>query len=348
MAASPLEIVLRSAEGGTLSVHQLDPGVALLATRPVPTEATLTEVEGKFILASDDGKVYLRLSADQARMWKMIDGKCSVAEIVTEWFISVGSLDLDRVLTFMQLLRRTGLIEAVPVGFLKNRLRARLALPEWRWTGMHRLAERTWHVFGGMFTGWTLPIWFTLVALGGWALNTELRTLALGPAQLAPIVLVSGIAHILVHEFAHALAVIAAGRKVRHLGIGLTGVYVDTTDLYLGTRAQHAVASLAGPATNIVLSGLLATLARASSGLAYESLWTASAVGAALALLTGWPFLLENDGYRAFCDFAGEPHLRRAGWRSVIAGKASAAQILYSVGCVLTLALGALAALINL
>lgn len=347
MPASPLEVVVRSEDGSSLAVHRLDPGTALLAMRPIPCEATLSEVEGQFVLSTPDRKVYLRLSADQARMWKMIDGKSTIAEIVTAWFITVGSLDVGRVLGFMQLLRRTELIEAVPVGFLRSRLQNNFALREWRWIGIHAMAEATWRVVGGMFTGWTLPIWFTTVALGGWALNTETRALTLGLSEIAPIVLLSGIAHIAIHEFAHALAVVAAGRKVRHLGIGFGGIYVDTTDLYLGSRSQHAVAALAGPATNIVIAGLLATFARAATGYTFEVLWAASATGAALALLTGWPFLLENDGYRAFCDFAGEPHLRRAGWRSVMAGKASPAQMMYSIGGILTIALAAVVLILN-
>lgn len=336
MSALPLEVVVRGGE--SIAVHKLDPGLALLGMRPTPVDAELTEIEGQFVLTTPDRRVYLRLSPDQARMWEMIDGKSTVAEIVTAWFLTVGSLDVARVLSFMHVLRKAGLVETEPVGFLRSKLGDQMRLPEWRWTGMQEFSQRIWNMIGGMFTGWTVPIWFTTVALGGWALNTESRIFEFSLGAVVPVILASGVVHILIHELAHAMAVISAGRKVRHLGIGLTGLYVDTTDLYLGTRAEHAVASLAGPATNIVLSGLLATMARASGGFMAESLWVASGTGFALALLTGWPFLLENDGYRAFCDMSGEPHLRKAGWIAVLAGKANAAQIAYSVGSVLTVA----------
>lgn len=347
MPTAPLEVVVRSAGGESLSIQKLDPGAALLAMRPQPCEAVLTEVDDGFVLSTPDKKVYLRLSGEQAQMWRMIDGRATVAEIVTAWFITVGSLDVRRVLSFMQVLRRAGLIEAAPVGFLRSSLSQRFALPEWRWAGMHSLAERIWAIVGGMFTGWTVPIWFTIVALGGWAINTETRMIPIEAATMAPVVVVAGLLHLALHELAHALAVVAAGRRIRHLGISFSGVYVDTTDLYLGTRAQHAVASLAGPAANLVLAAMLATLARATNGELCFALWTASATGFALALLTGWPFLIENDGYRAFCDMSGEPHLRKAGWIAVLAGKANPAQMLYSIGSVLTVALVIVFALLH-
>jgi hypothetical protein len=335
--APPLELVRRDADGG-VRVVQLDRGEALLKMRPLPMPATLTETDGGWVLAAEDRSAYLRLSSAEARLWQAIDGRASVEAIVTAFFVREGSLDVGRVLRLLRTLREAGLIEVEPAGFLRRRAGAALAALEWRWLGAHAAAAALHRVVGGMFAMWCLPIWASLVALGAVAWSTDGRAASLPePAWWIAVVFFVAMQGAL-HEAAHAVAVVHAGRRVRHLGVGIGGIYVDTTDLFCGTRTQHATAALAGPAANLVACALLAVAAAAAPIEGAAWLRVGAQAGAALALFTGWPFLLDNDGYHALGDLSGEPHLRRTSAAAVLAGKANGPQLLWFVGSALTLA----------
>jgi Zn-dependent protease len=121
---------------------------------------------------------------------------------------------------------------------------------------------------------------------------------------------------IFLHEAAHAFTVKAFGRRVNRCGIGWYWfspvAFVDTSDMWLGSRRQRILVSLAGPYANLVLAGAASLIALAvSSDVAAACLWSL-ALPNLLAALTNLNPLLEFDGYHVLSDVLDRPNLRSA------------------------------------
>ncbi len=332
MHARPLELVVRQ-DGAPPAVRRVDPGVALLGTRPRPVPVELREVDGAHVLTTADRRVYLRLDAEQHHLWTLIDGQRTVAEIATAYFLRYGALNVGRVGGFITSLRRHGLVEVAPSGFLRER---GAGLAEWRWHGAHDVAEVAWRALGPMFHRATAPIWAAVLGLGGyaWSIDDRVSTAGLLSTVGATFALLA--LHVFVHELGHAVAVVAAGRQVRFAAVGLAGFYVDSTDLFLGTRREHAMASLAGPFATALLTATCSLLACAAPPELAAVLRPGVYLGLAVLGLTLYPFALDNDGRRAWSDLAGEADLGWSAVRAVFTMRARASQWFYVLGAVAT------------
>jgi CRP-like cAMP-binding protein/Zn-dependent protease len=119
---------------------------------------------------------------------------------------------------------------------------------------------------------------------------------------------------IAVHELGHAFTVKALGRSVNRGGVGwywfAPVAFVDTSDMWLGTRRERILVSCAGPYANLILGGCLtiASLTVSDAGLA-AVLWTL-AIPNYLQLLFNLNPLLEFDGYHVLSDLLDRPGLR--------------------------------------
>ncbi|GDX83035.1 hypothetical protein LBMAG42_48460 [Deltaproteobacteria bacterium] len=333
----PLEVVRRGPAGVGFEVHAIDRGAALLQMRPTPLPAELKQVDDHWVLVSDDRKVYLRLGAEDHHIWALIDGKATVAEIATTYFLRFGALHIGRVTGFIQILRRAGLIEVEPAGFLRRRFaHVSWLRREWAWDGIHAVAERVWAVIAPVATPWNLPIFAGILIFGAVSFAIDSRWYPASDALRLGLFLAALVAHVVLHELAHAVAVVAYGRRVRGMAVGLRGIYVDTTDMYLGSRQDHAVASLAGPAVNLALTAVAAVIA---VGLPVEHLPPLRAImyaGLLCGFLTGWPFLFDNDAAHAIGDLVQIPNLRGASWEALRTGRVGRVHALYILGCVLS------------
>jgi hypothetical protein len=216
-----------------------------------------------------------------------------------------------------------------PSDFLRERARG---LPEWRWHGVQALAEAAWMAVGPMLVWWSLPIWTAVVGIAAFAWLADARPLVGHPLALAGALLLAGVVHVGMHELGHAMAVVASGRRVRYAAVGLGGFYVDSTDLFLGTRAQHARASLAGPAATVLVTAFFALAAAAAPIELAGPLRLGVYAGGGVLALTLYPFAFDNDARRAWADLAGEPGLGPAAFRAVAGRAATASQWLYVAG----------------
>lgn len=333
MRARPLELVVRGPVGEPPAIQRVDPGTALLDSRPRPAPAELREVDGAHVLTTADRRVYLRLDAAEHHLWTLIDGQRTVAEIATAYFVRHGALSVGRVCTFITTLRRAGLVSVPPTPFLRWR---GAGLAEWRWTGAHAWAEAAWRALGPVLAPWTAPTWAAVAGLGALAWVADDRLAPRDPLGLLLGAALALVAHVVVHELGHAMAVVAAGRRVRHAAVGLAGFYVDSTDMYLGSRRQHAVVSLAGPAATLLLTACFALLACAAPVAWLVPLRAGVYVGACVLALTLYPFAQANDARRAWSDLSGEPDLGLAAFRAVLSGQARRTQRIYVVLAVLT------------
>ncbi len=336
MTPRPLEVVVRAGAGG-FAVRRIDRGVALLGMRLRPRPATLTETDTGAVLVTPDRSVYLRLGPEERHIWSLLDGRATVAEIATAYFIRFGSLHVSKVTRFIHVLRQAGLVEVVPAGFLRRRFEHTTWLRrELTWDGMHALASAVHRGIGPMFTWWNLPLLVAVLGLGVASAVIDARPDPAGDLAMAGWLALGLLLNVAVHEIAHAVAVVAFGRQVRGAAIGWRGVYVDTTDMYLGTRAQHAVVAMAGPAMNLVVLAAAATIACALPVEVLAPLRGLERGALVVLVCTGWPFLLDNDATHALSDLTGVPDLRRAAWDGLRRGRLGAAQAAYVFGTVAT------------
>jgi hypothetical protein len=333
---APLELVVRR-EPGAFELRRLDPGATWLQMRPRPRGALLQECAGGWVLTGPDRKVYLRLGPEERHLWGLIDGRATVAEIATAYFITFGSLPVSRVAGFIHALRGAGLVEVEPAGFLRRRFaHVSWLRRELTWDGAHPVAAAVWRVVGPLATPWNLPVAAAICALGAHAAWIDDRVVAGGLAARLPLLAVALVVHVALHELAHAVAVVGFGRRVRGVAIGLRGVYVDTTDMYLGTREQHAVVALAGPGATLLFAALASVVACAlPAGLAAAPREFAT-VGWGLALFTGWPFLFDNDGAHAFGDLTRTANPRFETWHALRTGRVRHVHLVYLIGSIAT------------
>ena len=336
MDTPPLEVVVRR-EGAGFVMHRLDPGAALLQMRPCPLPAILSDVEGGWVLMTPDRSVYLRLGNEERHLWGLIDGQVTVAEMATAYFVRFGALPVGRVIRFVQMLRRAGLVRVEPAGFLRRRfVHVSWLRREWIWDGAHDVAAAIWRAIAPVVTPWNAPIAVAILGLGATALLVDARANPASVGLAAGLFVWAFAIHAVVHELAHAVTVVAFGRHVRGAAIGLGGVHVDTTDMYLGSRRDHAVVAMAGPVSNLVLVALAATVGCALPVDALPPFRALIAAGLTAALISGWPFLLDNDGAHAISDLVRIPNLRRATWEALRHANLGHVHLAYIAGCMAT------------
>jgi putative peptide zinc metalloprotease protein len=86
--------------------------------------------------------------------------------------------------------------------------------------------------------------------------------------------------------------------------------FVDTSDMWLGSRRQRVIVSLAGPYSTLVLAGVLMSVAVALPPVALAVVWTL-ALPIYLSVLLNLDPILEYDGYYVLTDLLRRPNLRR-------------------------------------
>jgi putative peptide zinc metalloprotease protein len=138
---------------------------------------------------------------------------------------------------------------------------------------------------------------------------------------------------LVIHESAHALAVKSYGRTVTRGGfmfvLGMPFAFVDTSDMWFGTRWSRVVVTLSGPLSTAAVAGGAALVAAyvtdpVVSGVAFQL-----AFGLYLNTLYNLNPLMPLDGYQALADALRRPRLRqeatayltRGLWRDLRAGR---------------------------
>jgi len=279
-------------------------------------------------------RTYARLDPREFELLALMNGKCSVKELVIAYYQRHGVLALARVAGLVHLLRQQGFLSgsadvyASVRGVLRGKARPfrsgalssanvdGLMANAYRLWG-HFFFDRVW-LFIGLALGIVGPLLvvldlvqgrYALYDVGGWGALTIVVLLALTLVALA------------VHELGHGLAVKHAGRRVNQAGIrlyfGLPAAFVDTTDIWMAAPEQRLLTAFAGPWTGLVLGGLLAVAAALSpTGSVGTLLFTAAFVFLVDNLFNFNP-LLELDGYYMLIDFLDRPQLRAEALRFV-------------------------------
>ncbi|HYN92673.1 MAG TPA: cyclic nucleotide-binding protein, partial [Pilimelia sp.] len=324
-------------------VERLNPARAMPRLRAGVERVDLTSVRGTpyaMLRSPDDGgrACYVRLAPEEVALAELMDGTLTVARLVAEFARVCGRLAPDQVVRVVADLAANRLLEELPVDAYAPLDRvARRPLPvRWGRTLLAAAQGRRMVVAnvdplitmlyraGGrwLFTPVAAGL-AAVIALGGlvlfcwtWWRGSQSVFLTGGSyATGAAVLLGLNVVALACHELGHALAVKDAGRRVPAAGVllyfGIPSVFVDTTDVWMAGRRARLITTAAGPATGLVLAGIVQLAAGAAPQLA----------GPAFVISFAWYLnalfnlnpMLALDGYYLLMDWLEIPNLRGRG-----------------------------------
>ncbi|MER5596102.1 FHA domain-containing protein [Streptomyces sp. NPDC002265] len=286
--------------------------------------------EARWVLNSTRTGRYLELDEREVFLWQAVDGENTVRDLLFAYADRFGELALPRIEAALAAFADAGLLRGLPghpeaaertgwrrVGHAVYRalLKLEISVP-----GLDRTVARLYQAFGWRFftrTGVTL-VWLSVI--GGpaafFVAQQRQRLLDFGGAGVrGPVLLAAGyISALVVHELTHALAVKSYGRKVRRGGfllmMGMPFAFVDTSDMWFGTRWSRVVVALSGPLSTAALAGWCAAGAAFLPAGAAPAVLFQLAFGLYLNTLYNFNPLMPLDGYQALTDVLRMPRLR--------------------------------------
>jgi putative peptide zinc metalloprotease protein len=273
---------------------------------------------------------YLQLDERDVFLWHQLDGENTVRDLLFAYAQRYGELALPRIertlRTFaaLELVRGVhGQREAEKPPLLKRFGQAVLKLllrTEVSVKGLDGVFTKMYRSFGWRFftrTG-VAGLWFCIIG-GIYAMTVASGSQNLfdinGAGIRGAVIIAAGyLFALIVHESAHALAVKSYGRTVTRGGfmlmMGMPFAFVDTSDMWFGSRWSRIVVTLSGPLSTAAIAGMLAAVAAwvpapQVSGIAYQL-----AFGLYLNTLYNLNPLMPLDGYQALADGLRLPRLR--------------------------------------
>ena len=282
----------------------------------------------RFVLRDLEGGSFVRMDADDAALFELLDGNRTVAELLSEAERLVGPAGPGRLARLIADLADRGLLDGVgaapapevePEGAL-----ARLLKPRDRtaaWVGDY--FERAYHHWGRAFFA-PLPVTFmALFALAGFGAFAYIVGARFGtPFVVANRLAIGGavfvagrFALVAVHELAHGLALAHYGRRASRGGLRLVLIFpyafVDTSEAYFESRAHRIVISAAGPACDLTLGALFSFACWVAPRGSISDVFFQLAFGAYVGAFFNLNPFLDRDGYQILVDFLREPGLRQ-------------------------------------
>jgi putative peptide zinc metalloprotease protein len=269
---------------------------------------------------------FVRMSDEDARLLRLVDGRRSLADLVREserQFGPSGPAELARLLAD---LGERGLLSGEPGApdAPARRGVARLFAPHsYTWQGAGDLFARLYAGGGRLLFTRQAFVLIALVALGGIVAFTHLIVARYGtPLVVAKKVGLGGLVFLVgrlaiasVHETAHGLTMESFGRRVGNAGTKLVlvfpYVFVDTSDAWFEPRRRRMAVSAAGPVSDFTLGGLFSLSALVLPAGTTRDIFFQLALAAYIGGLFNLNPFLERDGYHILVDLLGEPTLRR-------------------------------------
>jgi putative peptide zinc metalloprotease protein len=308
-------------------------GAGVLVTeRPTPDGDVIT------ILKNPRHMTYYRLSRRGRFIWERLDGFHDMRSLTIEFFREFRQIAPDVIAATVEGLARTRMIDA---GRLSDELGKPIVRPsrgDRILMGARRAlsAELALRNLDGRVTAaynrgvrllFTRPAQFLLavIAVGGLAAfiagaASAQRVLGGPHKELIAVILGGASVSLFLHEAAHAFTVKHFGRELHRGGIGwywfAPVAFVDTSDMWLGTRRERILVSAAGPYADMLVAGLLATAGLLITDPFASTLLWSLALPSYMAVLLNLNPLLEFDGYHVLSDLLDRPNLRSdsLGW----------------------------------
>jgi putative peptide zinc metalloprotease protein len=285
-----------------------------------------------FILKSLLQPAYLRLTERDVFLWKLMDGRHSLRDMLLAYMARYRALGADRLHDLLDELARMGFLEGTGrmrtpspkslISWLRGVAQA-LLQKEFAIGGFDAYLARLYRAGGWfLFTKTAQMLLAALVLAGALAFGWQFLRGAHSLLQIQGSYLLGTVAlcadiflGIFLHDMAHALTCKSYGREVRRAGLmlyyGMPVFFVDTSDIWMEPKGPRISVSWAGPYTTLII-GSLASLAllMGPSALVSSLLFELAATFYLNAFLNLSPFL-ELDGYFMLMDWLEMPLLRK-------------------------------------
>ena len=299
-------------------------------------EFITTRGEAYAIVQNPIAATYLRLTAEDFFIFRLMDGSRSVQQLVVAYMMEFHRIALQGIAKLINDLREKEMLRDRPYhayqelerrtrdrtlgssisSLLGNCLDREFQIPGIDAVAEHAYRRLFWPLFGRMGALLVAAVAVAGVPLLIWNLLQTRATLAPGLSFLTGLAFfaVSLLVITTLHEVGHALAVKSFGRKVLRGGFAITngfpGLWVDTQDIWMEPRGARIAVSWAGPYSGFILAGVAGILVAVVPG----GPWTpfvrlfgsAALVGNAIQLLP----LVRLDGYYILMDWLDIPNLR--------------------------------------
>lgn len=289
-----------------------------------------------FILKGLDHPGYLRLTERDVFIWKLMDGRHTLRDILVAYFQAYRAIGTDRLIDLMYELTENDFLQntesaqpSQPRGAFETslavvrRIYGAFLDKQFSIQGADDLITRIYKKLGWPFYTRIGQLILAAVALAGLAAFAIIllrggQTLFVvgGSAALGIIVLaLANIISIFLHELAHALTVKSYNRHVHRVGFmiyfGMPAFFVDTSDIWMEPKAPRIQTSLAGPYVNLLVGSLASLVMVAGPAPLIGDLLFQLAALSYLTVFFNLNPLLELDGYFVLMDWLEVPLLRK-------------------------------------
>ena len=285
------------------------------------------EGEERYVLRDLRGGTFLRMEAEDAALFELLDGDRSVVELLGESERLVGPGGPGRLARLIADLADRGLLEGVggltAAEIPETKLQKLFKPKEKTWGWVEDYFPRAYHHWGRMFFSPLTVTFLVLLALAGFGAFAYIVGARYGtPFVVAKKLWIGGAVFIAgrfvivaFHELAHGLALAHYGRRSPRAGLRLILIFpyafVDTSEAYFESRTHRIVISAAGPASDLTLGAVFsfacAVAGKGTTGQIFFQLAFGAYIGAFFNLN---PFL-DRDGYNILVDWLREPGLRQ-------------------------------------
>lgn len=303
------------------------------------TDVTVSRLEmrdgARYIIKNPRAGTYLQLSQADWALWRLMDGRHNVRDLVIAHFTRYGQFAHTRVISLVNALHEQHFLTEEPVhlydrvaaelarrepGFWGRRLLGAFLQSEFYINGLDAYFERLGRALGWIF--WTpVQILFLMLAVAGLVAYAYLYLNGASIVNLGGsyalglfVLFCANFAVLVVHEHAHALTTKHYGREVRRGGFmlyyGFPAFFVDTMDIWLEPKRARLAVTAAGPYSSMLVGAACSLAALAVPGLAGQILHKV-ATAAYLGAFVNLNPLLELDGYFLLIDWLEIPMLRR-------------------------------------
>ena len=266
------------------------------------------------------------IEPEDAALLQMLDGRLTVAELLTRATATVGPAGPGRLARLIAGLGERGMLDGVaptPVAQPEPGLLARAFKPREKVFGwVPRYFQRAYRHWGRIYFQPLVVTALVLLSLAGIIVFAYLVGARYGtPFVVAHRLVIGGAVFIAgrflivaLHELAHGLALVHYGRTTKRAGLKLVFIFpyafVDTSEAYFEPRMHRIVVSAAGPATDFSLAALFSVLCAVSpKGNVREVFFQLAFAGYVGAFFNANPFL-DRDGYQILCEWLREPKLK--------------------------------------
>jgi putative peptide zinc metalloprotease protein len=280
----------------------------------------------RYVLRDLRSGAFLKMEAEDAALFELLDGRRNVLELLGESERLVGPAGPGRLARLIADLADRGMLEGV-AGLtttaaptkLQQIFKPRERTGDW----IPGYFERAYHHWGRVFFSPLSATFLALLALAGFGAFTYIVGARYGtPFVVANRLVIGGAVFlagrfviVAVHELAHGLALAHYRRRAPRAGLRLVLIFpyafVDTSEAYFEPRSHRIAISAAGPASDLTLGAVCAFACAVAPPGSIRQVFFQLAFGAYLGAFFNLNPFLDRDGYNILVDVLREPGLRR-------------------------------------